>query len=107
MPWAATALLGLVGYVTGLYLVRRCIWRGGDFPVCRACGYNLRGLSRGATDEARPCPECGAPLKIDAIQRASRRFARRHTRYVSAILVVVSSFVLGTCIAFGLAPLLF
>ncbi len=107
MSWASVAFLSFVGYVAGLYLARRCIWRDGDFPVCRQCGYDLRGLIRGTPDETRPCPECGAPLKPEAIQRASSRFTKRRTRYVSAILIVMSSFILGTCIAFGLSRLLF
>ncbi|MEO0482960.1 MAG: hypothetical protein AAF138_05010 [Planctomycetota bacterium] len=37
-----------------------------DAP-CPRCGYNLRDLQRTS------CPECGLPLRIDSIRRASRR----------------------------------
>ena len=106
MSWVLGTFFGLVGYAVGLYLARMSIWRGGDFPVCRACGYDLRGLTRRTRTAARPCPECGGILDPDTIQRASSRFARRPATYMSVILIVVSSFVLGACITFGMFPML-
>jgi hypothetical protein len=105
VAWLLVAFLGLIGYAGGLYLLRQCIWKEADYPVCRECGYDLRGV-RGGGDAVHTCPECGMTLDEETVQRASARFTRWRTRFLSSTLVVLSSFVLGTCITVGVLALL-
>jgi predicted RNA-binding Zn-ribbon protein involved in translation (DUF1610 family) len=106
VAWMLAAFLGLIGYAGGLYLLRQCIWRGADYLVCGSCGYDLRGVRGGSGTVTHQCPECGTILDKDTVQHASARFSRPATRFASGMLVLVSSFVLGACIAVGLLGLL-
>jgi hypothetical protein len=75
-------------------------------PAVAPRGQALRGVRGGGDDVVQQCPECGMILDEDTVQRASARFTRWRTRVLSGMLVVVSSFVLGTCITVGVLILL-
>ena len=88
----AILFLSLVGYVLGLMMLRRARWRGTNFRVCRACGYDVRGL--GDPDDDPTCPECSARLSLDAVEWATRRHDRRPFSVSAFLLVFASSIVL-------------
>src|SRR5512145_2913954 len=99
------AVIGVVGYVGAVYLLYQGGWNGEDYLVCRACGYDLRGVTRkGKTREAR-CPECGGVLAEETVERASTRKARRYPKeWVGVALLVVSCALLCISAMSALAP---
>jgi hypothetical protein len=60
---------------------------------CPKCGYNLRGL------RGKVCPECGAPIDLDAILAPLRRALRQRLLVGRAAAAV--SFALGATMMVG------
>lgn len=70
-------ILGIGSLILGLWLLLR--WRrgrrSGTHPTCRACGFDLRGLTPTNSDStpSAPCPECGTALTPDNIAKGDPR----------------------------------
>jgi len=66
--------------VAGVILVKWGLWprRRGTTPYCRACGYNLTGLT------SEQCPECG-----HALAGGNVVYGRRHRRAFLAVLGIL------------------
>ncbi len=75
--------------VTGLlFTVVGIVWRRGDHPVCRRCGFNLTGLP-----DPSSCPECGR--RLDRRRAVATGDRRRWPVPVGSVLVGLAVVALG------------
>ncbi|HYD01025.1 MAG TPA: hypothetical protein VEB22_07340 [Phycisphaerales bacterium] len=86
--WLLVMLVGLVALALGLRGTRVT-----PYEVCRACHFDLRGLTGSA------CPECGVDLVPVRSRRAVRRKGNPRPAVLGAVLVVAAAAVPGAMVA--------